>query len=48
MNEEIMKQLQRLEKMIVDGDKATEEKLKKYIKEQGKPKAVKTTKKDGD
>lgn len=48
MNEEIMKQLQRLEKMIIEGDKATEEKIKKYIKEQGKTKAVKTTKKDGD
>lgn len=48
MNQEIMVQLKRLEEMIVNGDKETEEKLKKYIDDQNKPKKAKTIKKDGD
>lgn len=48
MNQEIMKQLKRLEDMIVAGDKKTKEGVIRYIDEQNKPKKAKTTKKDGD
>lgn len=48
MNQEIMKQLKRLEEMIIAGDKKTKEEVIKYIDGQNKPKKVKTTKKDGD
>lgn len=48
MNIEVLKALEEIKQMIVDGDKKVKEELKKYVDEQNKTKKVKSTKKDGD
>lgn len=48
MNIEVLEELEKIKKMIIDGDEKVKKELKEYIKEQAKTKKVKTTKKDGD
>lgn len=48
MNVEVLKALEEIKQMIVDGDEKVKKEMKDYIKEQAKTKKVKTTKKDGD
>lgn len=48
MNVEVLKALEEIKQMIVDGDEKVKKEMKKYIEEQNKTKKVKSTKKDGD
>lgn len=48
MNVEVLKALEEIKQMIVDGDEKVKKELKEYIKKQNKTKEQKTTKKDGD
>lgn len=48
MNVEVLKALEEIKQMIVDGDEKVKKEIKDCIKEQAKTKKVKTTKKDGD
>lgn len=48
MNIEVLKALEEIKQMITDGDEKVKKELKEYIKEQARPKKVKSTKKDGD
>lgn len=48
MNIEVLKTLEEIKQMIVEGDEKVKKEMKEYIKEQLKTKKVKTTKKDGD
>lgn len=48
MNIEVLAELEKIKKMITDGDEKVKKELKEYIKEQTKVKKAKTTKKDGD
>lgn len=48
MNIEVLKALEEIKQMIIEGDEKVKKELKEYIKDQSKTKKVKTTKKDGD
>lgn len=48
MNIEVLKALEEIKQMIVEGDEIVKKEMKEYIKEQLKNKKVKSTKKDGD
>lgn len=48
MNVEVLKALEEIKQMIVDGDEKVKKEIKDYIKEQSKTKKVKSAKKDGD
>ena len=48
MNIEVLKALEEIKQMIIDGDEKVKKEMKEYIKEQAKIKKVKSTKKDGD
>lgn len=48
MNIEVLKSLEEIKQMIVEGDEIVKKEMKEYIKEQLKNKKVKSTKKDGD
>lgn len=48
MNIEVLKALEEIKQMIIDGDEKVKKEMKEYIKEQSKTKKAKTTKKDGD
>ena len=48
MNIEVLKALEEIKQMVVEGDEKVKKELKDYIKEQAKTKKAKTTKKDGD
>lgn len=48
MNIEVLKALEEIKQMVIEGDEKVKKELKEYIKDQSKTKKVKTTKKDGD
>lgn len=48
MNIEVLKALEEIKQMIIDGDEKVKKEMKEYIKEQNKTKKAKSTKKDGD
>lgn len=48
MNVEVLKALEEIKQMIVEGDEKVKKELKEYIKDQAKTKKAKSTKKDGD
>lgn len=48
MNIEVLKALEEIKQMIIDGDEKVKKEMKEYIKDQSKTKKVKSTKKDGD
>lgn len=48
MNVEVLKALEEIKQMVIEGDEKVKKELKEHIKDQSKTKKVKTTKKDGD
>lgn len=48
MNIEVLKALEEIKQMIIDGDEKVKKELKNYVDKQMKDKKVKSTKKDGD
>lgn len=51
MNIEVLKALEEIKQMVIEGDEKVKKELKElkeYIKDQSKTKKVKSTKKDGD
>lgn len=48
MNVEVLKALEEIKQMIIDGDDKVKKELKNYVDKQMTGKKVKSTKKDGD